>query len=423
MDIAMHKEARLTRHAVQVAQAQGLIKPYITPLESKRVPLEQAYGSYLAVNIAASHPLPHFRRSGMDGFSIRTEDLRGASSETPVRLKVIERIPCGAVPRKRLERGTAARTMTGAMVSEGADAVIRMEMTQEAVIGGISHIIVTKPIQPGANVSEVGSELEEGAGIVGQGCKIRSGETALLAIYGFHHVPVYRSPVVAILSTGEELLQVDEPLQPGKIRNSNAPMLAGLVRRAGGIPHWIGKIGDDLDETRQRVQEALASADLVVSTGGVSVGDYDAMADFFLQWEGKTLFNKVAMRPGSPTTAGVLDGKLIFALSGNPGACFVGFHLFVRPVLLGMQGSVEPHLPEIKAFLRQGYAKTDAYTRYVRGRIVFSSDGRVCVEPAGQDKSSIVTSIKDSDCLICIPPGKEETVPGSLVSVLCLDKE
>jgi molybdopterin molybdotransferase len=423
MDIAMYKEARLKRHAVQVAQAQELIKPYIRTLESERVPLERAYGSYLAVDVAASHPLPHFRRSGMDGFSIRTDDLRGVSPDAPVRLEVIEQVPCGAVPRKRLERGTAARTMTGAMVSEGADAVIRLEMTQEETLGGIPHIIVTKPIRPGANVSEVGSELEEGAVIARQGCKIRSGETALLAVYGCHRVPVYRAPIVAILSTGEELLEVDEPLQPGKIRNSNAPMLAGLVRQAGGVPRWIGKIGDDLDETRQRVHEALASADLVISTGGVSVGDYDAMADFFLQWEGKTLFNKVAMRPGSPTTAGVLGGKLCFALSGNPGACFVGFHLFVRPVLLGMQGSGENHLPEIKAFMPQGYAKTDAYTRYVRGRIVFCGDGRVCVEPAGQDKSSIVTSIKESDCLICIPPGKEETVPGSLVSVLCLNKE
>lgn len=423
MDIAIHKEARLGRHAVHVAQAHELIKPYIRTLESERVPLERAYGRYLAVDVAASHPLPHFRRSGMDGFSIRTEDLGDVSPESPVRLRVIEHVPCGAVPGKRLEPGTAARTMTGAVVSEGADAVIRLEMTREAIIGGIPHIIVAKPIRPGVNVSEVGSELEQGAGIVGRGCKIRSGETALLAVYGFHHVPVCRAPIVAILSTGTELLRVGEPLQPGKIRNSNAPMLAGLIRQAGGIPRWIGTIGDDLDETRQSMEEAMASADLVISTGGVSVGDYDAMADFFLRWEGKTLFNKVAMRPGSPTTAGVLNGKLCFALSGNPGACFVGFHLFVRPVLLGMQGSGENHLPEIKVFMPQGYAKTDAYTRYVRGRIVFSNDGRVCVEPAGQDKSSIITSIKESDCLICIPPGKEETAPGSLVSVLCLDKE
>jgi molybdopterin molybdotransferase len=415
-----HRQDRFRRHAVQVKEAQKMIEPYLAPLDTEFVCLEQAYGRYLAEDIVAAHPLPHFRRSGMDGFSVRTDDIRDASSEKPVCLKVIENVPCGFVPQKRLEPGTAARTMTGAMVSEGADAVIRLEMTREFEIDGESYLSVTRPIQPGANVSEVGSELHEGAVVVTRGRTIRSGEMAILAEYGYHQVQVFRSPVVAIFSTGAELLRVDEPVQPGKIRNSNAHMLAGLVRQAGGVPRWLGQIGDDVEEARIKMTEAVNTADLVISTGGVSVGDYDVLADLFLQWEGKTLFNKVAMRPGSPTTAGVLDGKICIALSGNPGACFVGFHLFVRPVLLGMQGCGETQLPEFAAILSETYAKTDAYTRYVRGRTVVSDDGHVYVEPVGQDKSSVMSSIKDSDCLICIPPGKGGATKGSVVTALRL---
>lgn len=389
-----HRQDRFRRHAVQVKEAQKMIEPYIAPLDKEFVCLEQAYGRYLAEDIVAAHPLPHFRRSGMDGFSVRTDDLRDASSEKPVCLKVIENVPCGFVPQKRLEPGTAARTMTGAMVSEGADAVIRLEMTREFVIDGETYISVSRRIQRGDNVSEVGSELHEGELVLTRGRKIRSGEMAVLAEYGYHQVPVFRSPVVAIFSTGAELLRVEEPLQPGKIRNSNAYMLAGLVRNAGGVPLWLGQIGDEVEEARIKMTEAIRTADLVISTGGVSVGDYDILTDLFLQWEGKTLFNKVAMRPGSPTTAGVLGGKICMALSGNPGACFVGFQLFVRPVLLGMQGCSETYLPEIAAIMLENYAKTDAYTRYVRGRTVFSSDGHVHAAPVGQDKSSVMTSIK-----------------------------
>lgn len=423
MGITKHQQNRFQRHVVQVTRAQELIKSYIVPTNKELIPLEQSYGKYLAKDVFASEPLPHFRRSGMDGYSIRTEDLRGASTFSPVRLKVIENVPCGFVPQERLKPGTVARTMTGAQVSEGADAVIRLEMTQEMIIAGEPYITVTRSVKPGENVSEIGSELAKGELVLKKGCKIRSGESALLATYGYHQVPVHRSPVVAVLSTGTELMRVDEPLQPGKIRNSNAHMLAGLIKNAGGIPLCIGQIGDNLEEANYKIRDALEMADLIVSTGGVSVGDYDILTDFFQQWRGKTLFNKVAMRPGSPTTVGLLDGTFCFALSGNPGACFVGFQLFVRPVLLGMQGCSNIYLSEIPAVLLDDYPKTDAFTRYVRGQTVFSNDGRVLVQAVGLDKSSVLTSIKDSDCLICIPPTKESLPKGSLVSVLRLNTE
>lgn len=415
-----YKRERIYRHAVQVGEAQKRLGAFVSPTDREWVPLEQAYGRYLAEDIPASHPLPHFRRSGMDGFAVRTADLREASADRPVCLKVIEHVPCGFVPGKRLEPGTAARTMTGAMVPEGADAVVRLEAVQEEIRDGEPHIRISRRIPPGDNVSEIGSELPEGALILRRGRRIRSGELAVLAAYGCHRVPVFRAPVVAIFSTGAELLRVEEPLQPGKIRNSNAHMLAGLVRQAGGVPLWLGQIGDDLDAARAKMAEGLDRADLVISTGGVSVGDHDVLTDLFLRWEGETLFNKVAMRPGSPTTAGVLDGKICLALSGNPGACFVGFHLFARPVLLGMQGCGDPYLPEIKAVLQGRNAKADAYTRFVRGRLLYTDDGRVGAEPVGQDKSSVMTSIKDADCLIRIPPGKTETAEGSLVTALHL---
>lgn len=414
---------KFRRHAIRVEEAQERVLQRVAPLDIERMPLEDAWARRLAEDVFAPHPLPHFRRSGMDGFSVRSDDLCGASPERPVVLRVIEDVPCGRVPRRRIEPGTAARTMTGAPVSEGADAVVRLEMARELMIDGQPHIAVSKPVAPGENVSEIGSEIASGERLLARGTNIRAGETAILAAFGFARVPVFRRPVVAVVSTGEELTDVDAPLAPGKIRNSNAPMLACLIREAGGVPRVLERIGDDGEAVRRAVEQALAEADLVISTGGVSVGDYDVLADMFLSWRGETLFNKIAMRPGSPTTAGVLDGKLIFALSGNPAACFVGFMLLVRPALLAMQGCADGRLAEFRAILEEDYTKTDAYTRFVRGKLRIGDEGRLFVRPVGPDKSSVLSSLKDADCLIRIPAGKRETVKGSLVDVLRFPEE
>ncbi len=215
--------------------------------------------------------------------------------------------------------------------------MIMLEMTRESEDEGQFYIEVAKSIPAGSNISEIGSELTEGTELLQRGRKISAGETALLASFGWSRVPVFRRPKVAIIGTGSELLEIDQPLQPGKIRNSNISMLAAQVKQHGGVPLSLGIAADNKEEVSALLDQAFVQADLVITTGGVSVGDYDILADIFSQWKGTKLFDKLAMRPGSPTTAGIRDGKFLFALSGNPGACFVGFELLVRPVLLGMQ--------------------------------------------------------------------------------------
>jgi molybdopterin molybdotransferase len=305
-------------------------------------------------------------------------------------------------------------------VPEGADAVVMLEMTATEDRDGQTFVQIGKSVGTGVNIAEIGCEIQDGEALLPIGKLIRSGETALLAACGYAEVPVMRKPRVAVLSTGSELLEVEEPLAPAKIRNSNAPMLASLLREAGAEPVMLGKVSDDSIAVRDLVQQGLSTCDLFITSGGVSVGDYDVMVDVFAAPDVELLFNKIAMRPGSPTTAALIDGKLIIALSGNPGACFVGFHLFVRPALLVMQQEEPPAQRRFKAFLGVDFPKINAFRRFIRARTELR-DGTVWVLPIGDDKSSLMTTIVDADCLIEIPPRKEGLAKGHLVTAWKLD--
>lgn len=410
---------RFRREAVRVEEAQRRIGKHIRIGRIEEVGLEEAFGRRLAEDLYASHPMPHFRRSGMDGYAVASRSIREAAPARPVVLEVIEDIPCGAVPAKTVTDRTASRIMTGAMLPDGADTVIMLEMTETIERGGKTYVSIKRPLSEGVNVTPAGMELAEGELFMKAGVKIRAGETALLASFGYETVRVYARPRVAVFATGSELLEIGQPLQPGKIRNSNSYMAAALVREAGGVPMLMGAMPDDADAARIRIEAAFDDADLIVTTGGVSVGVYDIMVDYFAGWEGTLLFNKVTMRPGSPTTAGVRNNKPIFALSGNPGACFVGFELFVRPVLYGMQGKDDAWPKRSTAYLDEDYPKVNAYERYVRG-MSSVEDGKVVVRQAGIDQSGITTSIMKADCLIVIPPGGQGVRKGELVETILL---
>ncbi|MNW38636.1 Molybdopterin molybdenumtransferase [compost metagenome] len=420
------KPEKFRRQAIEVSAAQASILPYARLLDCERVLLAEAQGRTLAENITAPHPYPHFRRSGMDGFAIISADTKGCSSEQPVELEVVDEIPCGSLPNVKLVSGTAARIMTGAKVPDEADAVIMFEMTKEIRKQDANHqkkkyIEIRREIEVGKNLTPVGLELALGDLILEKGRHIGTGEISVLATFGIHQVPVVRRPRVAVFSTGSELLSVEEPLQDGKIRNSNTYMLANQIREAGGEPYILHAIEDNLELARSKVAAAFAQYDIVVTTGGVSVGDFDIMADLVTGNDVQMLFNKVQMRPGSVTTAAVKDGKLLFALSGNPGACFVGFELFVRPAIQKMLGSSQLFLPEFSASLGKAYSKVNSFTRFVRGRLDYS-DGRVVVYPAQLDESSVMITIKDSDVLIVIPPTTTGVHAGEMVKVLKLPR-
>lgn len=416
---AATNEDKFRRHAVSVEAAQARIMPFVVPGGTEQVKLAESMGRILAEDVVAPHPYPFFRRSGMDGYAVKSSDTEHCHAEEPVLLQVVDQIPCGSLPSVPLVPGTAARIMTGAKVPDEADAVIMLEMTELEIQDGRTYIKLRRPISPGLNITPVGYEISAGERLLEKGRQLSAGEISVLATFGLAAVPVMKRPRVAVLSTGSELLDVDEPLVDGKIRNSNTYMLASQIIEAGGEPHLLEAIPDQLDKARRIIGQALINYDVVITTGGVSVGDYDIMADLVKGPDVEMLFNKVTMRPGSVTTAAVKNGKMLFALSGNPGACFVGFELFVRPLLGGMLGREKPFLTEIPAELGSDYKKINNFTRFVRGRLDLSS-GKAIAYPAALDESSVMVTIKDSDVLIVIPPTTTGLQAGEQVKALRL---
>lgn len=413
---------KFQRTALHVQEAQERITAASAPLADEEVPLNQSYGRYLTKPFHAPHPFPAFDRSSMDGFAVIAEDTAAAGDGHVIWLEVVTDIPCGAVASREITSGTAARIMTGAQMPGGADTVIMLEDTQSREKDGVTYVGIRKTQKAGQHITPCGLELGTGELVLPAGKLIGTGEIAVLAALGAASVPVRRRPKVAIYATGTELLGVEEPLEPGKIRNSNSYMLEALVREAGGEPVMLGAIADDLELARSKVQMALESYDLVITTGGVSVGDYDIMGDLVREHSGEMLFNKVTMRPGSVTTAAVRGGTILLALSGNPGACFVGFQLFARPVIGVMQGSDRPYLPEWTAVLGVEYNRVNSFTRFVRARMEIR-EGVVYAYPATVDESSVTVTIKDSDCLIIIPPDSGQLSAGDKVTILKLPGE
>ncbi|WP_338042424.1 gephyrin-like molybdotransferase Glp [Paenibacillus alba] len=409
---------RFGRNVISVEEARSLLYEYVNHMEAESVSLASAFGRRLAVDIYADHPVPHFRRSGVDGYAVCAEDIAQASPEQPVMLRVIERIPSGTVPQWNVQVGLAARIMTGAPVPDGADTVVMLEMTDLLQDEGrnASSVRIKKNVQAGSNITPIAGEVAQGELLLENGTLIGPGEAAILATFGHAEVPIYRKPRVAIFSTGSELLNVDEALQPGRIRNSNSYMLAAQVEAAGGSAVIMQALSDDPLQVETALREALGQVDLVLTSGGVSVGDYDVLVDVFGRFEGKLLFNKVAMRPGTPTSGAIWNNRLLLALSGNPGASFVGFELFAKPMIKAMSGCKAPCSAAISAFLDVDYAKGSAYPRYVRGTTLVK-DGCLRVRPSGIDKSSIMVSIKDADCLIYLPAGGQGFVRGEAVLI------
>ena len=334
--------------------------------------------------------------------------------------EVIEEIGAGMVATKKMEANQAIRIMTGAQMPDEADAVIMLELVREVEREGKAFIQIRRRVKEGENVSFKGEDAKQGELLVCKGTKLNPGIKAVLATFGYTEVPVAKKPVIGLLATGTELLDVHEELKPGKIRNSNSYMLADQIKRAGGEPKFFGILPDDLEGSYRAVCEALEEVDLLITTGGVSVGDYDYMPDIYARLGADVLFNKVAMRPGSVTTVAVLEGKILFGLSGNPSASYVGFELFVRPIIRKMLFSPTPHLKRVKAVLGEDFTKANPFTRFVRSRAYLEGDQLVAV-PTGKDKSNIVMSLAAANSFVVLPGGTRGYQKGDEVDIFLLE--
>ena len=406
------------RKPILVTEAVKLVMKHAQSIGTEKISLDKAYGRILAEPIIAKHDVPPFDRSPYDGFAVRAQDTVGASGDNRVQFTVIGEIGAGYVANKGIHRGEAYRIMTGALIPENADAVVMLEQTVETK----DAFTLRKPFTTGENISVKGEDAKKGECLIEAGEFIHPGTIALLATFGYANVQVSKRPVAGILSTGTELLRVDEELVPGKIRNSNGPMITAQLDRMGIDYKSYGMLADDLDMCTETVKQALEETDLLITTGGVSVGDYDYLPVIYARLGAEVLFNKVTMRPGSVTTVAVLGDKLLFGLSGNPSACFTGFELFTRPAILQMMGAGKPYMPRLKAELGEDITQPNPFTRFVRAVWEMTPKGLV-VKPAGFNKSSAVSSIAKGNCIIVLPSGTRGFVAGMEVDVLLLGAE
>ncbi|WP_090714026.1 gephyrin-like molybdotransferase Glp [Paenibacillus typhae] len=404
-----------TRNPVSVAEAVARVIAKAVRTGTESVPLAESYGRILAEPLTATHDVPHFTRSPYDGYAIRSADSAEAFGGNRVTFTVVDHIGAGQVSRVTVGAYEAVRLMTGAALPAGADAVVMFEQTAEA---GPLGFTIRKAFASGENLSLQGEDMQAGEQIIPAGSFIQPGTIALLATFGYAQVKVARRPVVGILSIGTELLDVATPLEPGKIRNSNGPMIAAQLARMGIPFKMYETAADQLEESLLTVQQALLETDCLITTGGVSVGDYDYLPEIYSRIGAEVLFNKVAMRPGSVTTVAVSGNKFLFGLSGNPSACFTGFELFVRPALLQMTGADKVYLPYTKAVLAEDFSKANPFTRFIRA--VY--DG-FSVRPAGFNKSNAVSSIARGNSLIVLPGGTRGYSAGTAVDVLLLGVE
>jgi molybdopterin molybdotransferase len=387
----------------------------------ERIPLSNANQRFLAQDIVADHPIPSFDRSSFDGYAIRSFDTNHASSEQAVRLRVIESIAAGEVAHKKVDENEAIRIMTGAQMPEGANAVIGLEFVRGNVVDGVSYIEFNQPVEVGSNVVYTGEDTQAGTILAKKGRRITAGEMAMLATFGYDYVKVFQRPTVGIFVTGTELLPVDAPLTPGKIRNSNSYMLLAQIESLGACPKYYGILADDFDLCFESVQKALMEVDFLITTGGASVGDFDFVQDIVQKLEAEILFNKVAMRPGSVTTVAKKDEKWIFGLSGNPSACYVGFEMFARPVLKAALGSKHLQLPISKAVLTHDIPMANSFTRYVRAKVELRG-GQVEVRTIGVDKSGMASTLIEANALLVIPSGPKGAIKGDLLEVIWLER-
>ena len=394
------------------AEARSIILDNISPLGSERVMLNQAVGRLLAEDIIAPWDIPLWDNSAMDGFAVRAADCRPGAT-----LPVTGFLPAGESGTIPLEVGSAIRIMTGAPIPPGADAIIPIEETDPAD----DRVTLIEPVKKGQHIRYRGEDVTGGEPVIPAGTLIRPAEISMLASCSRLLVPVHRRPRVAIVSTGDELVEPGEPLAPGQIINSNTLALAAAVQEAGAEPVIIGIARDDLTSHREKLKEGL-QADLLITSAGVSAGDRDLVRDVLAELGVKQLFWKVDIKPGRPTAFGLKDGKPVFSLPGNPVASLVTFELFVRPALLRMMGHGGVIKPTVSALLQDEVKKKPGRLHFIRVRVEKADDGYL-IQPSGDQNTGILKTLVHANGLALLPPEGDRFPTGTPLEVILLDRQ
>ena len=402
---------------IGVDEARARILAACAPTPIVELPLFDALGLVAARDVTANEDVPPFRNSAMDGFAVRAADTQTASRGAPAVLRVDGMVAAGATPGGPLGPGTAVRIMTGAPLPDGADAVVRFEETEFAA----GAVCVARPVPPRENVREPGEDVRRGEVVIHAGTALRPVELGVLASLGHPVVAVRRRPRVAILATGNELVEAGgAPLAPGQIRDSNSHTVAAMVRRAGGVPLLLGIARDTTDDLTARLASADAP-DLYVTSGGVSVGDYDMVKDV-LRARGRIDIWQVRMKPGKPLAFGLLGDVPLLGLPGNPMAAVVSFEQFGRPALRAMLGHANVMLPEVEVTLLETVANPGRRRHFVRG-VAWRGPRGYEARPSGEQGAGMLMPLARGNCLIVIPEDVALVEAGQRVQAQLLDHD
>ena len=402
--------ARVAAKTLTVDEALERILARVERLPSERVALLDALGAVLVDDLVADRDVPPFRNSAMDGYAVRGADVATA----PVRLRVTGDIAAGATPRGTLGAGEAMRIMTGAPLPDGADTIVRVEDTDNRT----DTVTITVPVARGLSVRAAGEDLKQGETVLRAGTVLRAAEIGVLATLGQAAVSVTKRPRVAVLSTGDELVELDQPLGPGQIRDANRYSLSAAVGALGATALPGSIVRDTADDLRRALRAAAAMADLIVTSGGVSVGDHDHVKPVVDEL-GAMDFWSIAIRPGRPLAFGAIDGTLIFGLPGNPVSSLLGFELFVRPALLKMAGRTLLQRPRVTARLEDPLDTPPGLRFFARGVYDTSTN---TVKTTGPQGSGILRSMALANCFIDIPDTVQHVDRGATVTVIRTDQ-
>ena len=401
---------------LRVSEALKAILEVTNTLPSEEIRLIDALERVLAEDIYADSDIPQLPNSAMDGYAVRSSDTFGASKDRPKTLKVISDLKAGSVSPEAVKDNQAIRIMTGAVMPAGADSVIMVELTEKE---GMDRVKIFKETKPGENIRNAGEDIKKGEKVIEKGALLNSAHIGILASLGKSKVRVTRRPKVAVLATGDEVIDVDEELTPGKLRSSNTYTLYSQILKCGGIPKNLGIAKDRPQELEKKIKEGF-DCDLILTSGGVSVGDYD-LVKFILAKIGTDIkFWKVAMRPGKPLVFGRLGEKFIFGLPGNPVSSMISFEVFVRPAILKMLGQPHDTRKEVDAVLEEDIQKKKGLRYFVRAQTRWD-DGVYITRTTGPQCSGILKSMAMANSLIILPEDEEEVAKGVRVTVLFLD--
>ncbi|MGI8553483.1 MAG: molybdopterin molybdotransferase MoeA [Dehalococcoidia bacterium] len=414
---------------ISVEEALQRILPHFHPLDTEDQPLLDALGQVLAEDVIAGFDIPPLANSAMDGYAVRAASTAGASPSQPVSLRVAGELAAGYVYDGRVEPGTVVRIMTGAPLPSGADAIVPFEETDEAGqraprgAGPLDTTVrILKAATAGTNVRAAGEDIRAGQRVLERGTVLRPAQLGVLASLGRTTVSVFRRPIVSILSTGDELVAPGDPRPPARIYDSNATGIASAVREFGGIPQLLGVAADTIDDLTDKIRLGF-NADLLVTTAGVSRGDYDVVK-LVLAREGAIDFWTVNMRPGKPLAFGTLHagGRRIphIGLPGNPVSCMVTFEVFGRPAIFTMLGRSEWRRPRIRAVTSDAIPMADE-RRFFARCIVHREDERYIASLTGSQSSGVLSGLARANGLAVIPEGHPTVQPGEEIEVMLLN--